>query len=221
LVGKSNKIAKLTETSQFNKRQTRRAFNSCYIPALSYSLTAVSLSREQTDIIQRKATTAYIRKCGYEMHFPRKVVYCPIGFNQLHVVSSCNKIETLLCHINSQTTLGKSMEMILNWTQLHTGISSPILETTININYIQKNWFTQIREFLLNTNSKIVIKTRWVPVLKRVDDFAIMDKITLLDIPESKKVIFNNWRLFFQVSTLSDMVNIAGDQIEERFIKKS
>jgi hypothetical protein len=160
----------------------------------------------------------YTSKCGYEMHFPRKVVYCPIGlrglgFNQLHLVSSCIKLRL----ITSQTTLGKNMEMILNWTQLHSGLSCPILETTVNINYIQRNWFTQIREFLFNTISKIKIKTRWAPVIKRVNDFAIMDKIR----PVSKKVIFNNWKLFFQESTLSDIVNISGVYIEVKFIKKS
>jgi hypothetical protein len=61
LTEKSDKLAKLTIISQFNKRQTRRAFNSCYIPALSYSLTAVSLTQDQTDNIQRKATTAFLR----------------------------------------------------------------------------------------------------------------------------------------------------------------
>jgi Reverse transcriptase (RNA-dependent DNA polymerase) len=75
---KSNNLAKLTMSSQFNRRQTRKAFNSCYIPAIIYSLTACNLEETHLDKIQQQATTAYIRKCGYEMHFPRKVVYTPI-----------------------------------------------------------------------------------------------------------------------------------------------
>jgi hypothetical protein len=47
--------------------------------------------------IQQKAITEYIRKCGYNMHFPRCLVYSSVtygglGFAELYVESCCNKI---------------------------------------------------------------------------------------------------------------------------------
>jgi hypothetical protein len=163
LTTKSDNLALLTMSCQFNKRQTRRVFNSCYVPALTYRLTAVSLSSNQLDKIQQKVTTAYLRGSGFEMHFPRKLVYSPVklgelDFNQIYVESSCNKIATLLCHVNYQLSLGKIMETILNWRQLHSGLSLPILENYSQINYIQCNWFTQLREFLRSTNSKVIVR---------------------------------------------------------------
>jgi ribonuclease HI len=225
LRNKSDSLAELTIKSQFNKRQSRRAFNSCYVPALLYSLTAVSLSQQQTDKIQQKATAAYLRKCGYEMHFPRKVVYCPVklgglGFNQLYVESCCNKITTLLSHVNDQTSLGTSMEIILNWTQLHSGLSTPILENKMDLGYLQSNWFTQLREFLLATNSKIIMRAKWLPTIKREGDFALMDRVSVMDLNHSSKIIFNNWRLYFQVETMADVANIEGNKIEARFLNK-
>jgi hypothetical protein len=149
---KSDNLAKLTSSSQFNRRQAQRALNSCYVPALTYSLTAVNLNAVQIDKIQQPATTVYLRKCGYEMNFPRKLVYSPviyggIGFRQLSVESISKKIESLICHINDKSLLGKSMEIILNWTQLHTGLESSILTNDNDINYIQKNWFSQFVNF--------------------------------------------------------------------------
>jgi hypothetical protein len=121
------------------------------------------------------------------MNFPRKVVYTPIsfgglGFKQHYVESSCSKIESIMCQINSKTTLGRCMETILNWTQLHSGISLPILTSDCNLDYITNNWFMQVREFLLTTNSKIIVNTAWLPRTKRVNDFNLMERVIQLDI---------------------------------------
>jgi hypothetical protein len=60
------------------------------------------------------------------------------------VESTCNKIQSIMCHINDGSMLGEILQINLKWTQQHAGLSTPILEKS----YIQSNWFTQIREFL-------------------------------------------------------------------------
>jgi hypothetical protein len=46
---KSDNMGELVLKSQFNRRQARVAYNSCYIPAILYSLTAVSLNQDQSN----------------------------------------------------------------------------------------------------------------------------------------------------------------------------
>jgi ribonuclease HI len=225
LKDKSDKLGSITRGSQLNRRQAKKAYNSCYIPALLYSLTAVSLTRKQIDKIQQQATTDYIRKCGYDMHFPRCIVYGAtnfggLGFRQLFVESGCNKIQSMVCHINNNTMLGKMVQINLNWVQLTSGLSKPIMESKEDILYINNNWFTQLREFTAFTDSKIIIKHCWTPTMKRVNDINIMDQVNKLNIPTNTKQIFNNWRIFFQVDTLADIVNCSGDQILQQFINR-
>jgi hypothetical protein len=112
------------------------------------------------------------------------------------------------------------MEIILNWTQLHSGLSTPILENYSEIHYIQNNWFLQLREFLKSTNSKIIIRSKWLPTMKRQGDWAIMDMMNKLPISRAIKTIFNNWRLYFQVDTLADITTIEGNKIEDKFMNK-
>jgi hypothetical protein len=78
---------------------------------------------------------------------------------------------------------------------------------------------TQVREFLMETNTKIIIKDIWLPQIKGDNDMVIMDT-GQCEVPKSKTQVFKNWRLFFQVKTLSDLANACGDGIEERFLNK-
>jgi hypothetical protein len=58
----TNKIT----TCQLNRRQAKMAYNSCYIPALLYNLSAVRLTQQQTDSIQLKATSEFIQKNRFQ-----------------------------------------------------------------------------------------------------------------------------------------------------------
>jgi hypothetical protein len=72
-------------------------------------------------------------------------------------------VESILCNINGKTSLGRCMEINLNWTQLHSGLDSPILENNNKIDYLEQNWFIQVRNLLLDTNSQIKVRTAWLP----------------------------------------------------------
>jgi hypothetical protein len=51
-----------------------------YIPSMSYSLPAMTLSEEKTHQIQKKASTKFIQVCGLAQSFPRAVLYGPEAF---------------------------------------------------------------------------------------------------------------------------------------------
>jgi hypothetical protein len=182
-----------TNQCQLNRRQAIAAYRSCYIPAILYSLSAVSLDQIKINTIQQKATTAFLRKSGYDMHFPRKVVYGTekyggLGYLQLYVESCGNKIISLVSHILNNTMLGKMMPINLNWTQTLSGVGTPILENNnIDITYITDNSYEQICSFNKTICAKIVIKNSWTPTAKRETDEITMDCVAAQDIPKNKK----------------------------------
>jgi hypothetical protein len=226
LMKKSNDICDLASKGQFNRRQSWLAYKSCYIPSMTYSLTAVSMNEKQLAIIQKKATTQFSRNCGFEMSFPKAVVHGPtcfggLGFNNLYVESSIAKIESLICHINKETPLGASMRINLNWVQLHSGLKKPFFISNKYIDYIQENWFLEIRKFLIKCSVTINIKSIWVPQLIREGDRMIMKKLMDHTITKNQRVIINNWRMYFQVCNTAELINYYGNEILPQFINKN
>jgi hypothetical protein len=80
------------------------------------------------------------------MTFPKAVFDGPLcfggfGFKHLYVASNVNKIQSLICHRNNNTSLGETMKINLNWVQLLSGISTPVLQYKKKLDYIHKHWF--------------------------------------------------------------------------------
>jgi hypothetical protein len=202
--------------AQLTTTQAWLAYKCCYVPAMMYSLTAVNLSEKQLTNLQRKATSKFTQVCGYEITFPKAVVHGPtsfggLGFPHLYVESSVGKIEALMCHINKKTSLGQTMGLNLNWIQLHCGIDVPFLECKYPLDYVQTNWFTEIKRFLFKCNAEIIIKSLWVPELLRENDFFIMDNIHIQNTTKINRIVTNNWRLYFVVDCISEITNYCGD----------
>jgi hypothetical protein len=86
---------------QFGRRIARKAYNSNYISSMLYSLVATNVYEKEIDEIQQKSTSTFIRLQGYDMSYPRAVIYGPrkmggIGVLKLSVKSNCNKVESII-----------------------------------------------------------------------------------------------------------------------------
>jgi ribonuclease HI len=185
----------------------------------------MTICEEDTYTIQQKAHTKFLQVCGLAKSFPRAVVYGPtefggIGLKYLYTESSCIKIDCLINHIKTDTSLSIEMKVNLNWVQIHAGTSIPILESKQQLLYIEYNWFLSIKDFLNMINAKIEITNLWQPKITRQGDIIIMDEVDKLDIPISKKRSFNCWRLFFRVNSISEMTNSQGTHILKKFLNK-
>jgi hypothetical protein len=180
LLNKSTSIVKKISRAQLSKHQAWLAYSCCYIPSMVYSLTAVSLDEKQLTIIQKQAISKFTQLCGFEITFLKAVVHGPLcygglGFPHLYVESNAAEIETIICHVNKENTLGKSLCMNINWLQLHSGIGIPVFESSTNIDYIQDTWFQEIKNFLNICNAGLKINGLWQPTKLRHNDSFIMD----------------------------------------------
>lgn len=220
---KSKKLATQTALGQLTRFQARRAYSSVYMPSMTYSLVATSLSEADLNVVQSKALQSYLPAMGYEATFPRAVIFGPrqfggINLGHLYTEMCIAKIEALVSHIQSGSGLGRLMLTNLNWLQLHSGLSTPVLSGGIPLSYLSMNWFLHIRNFLYSIQGRISIPDQWQIRLERKRDVALMDKVSQHEaLTTSDKRIFNNWRLFFQVSTLSDIIDPAGTSVQEAY----
>jgi hypothetical protein len=224
-MNESLSIVKKVSRAQFTQHQARLAHSCCYIPSMVYSLTAVSLNEKQLKTIQKQATSKFTQLCGFEITFPEAVVHGPVsygglGFPHLYVESNISKFETIICHINKSTTLGSSICTNISWLQLHTGISSPILESNLHVDYIQDTWFKEIKIFLNSCGASIKINNIWIPTISRFNDRFIMEELMLDGQSKCTRITINNWRMYFNVNTVSDITNYLGKQIRPVFLLK-
>lgn len=113
----------------------------------------------------------------------------------------------MISHIRAQTTLGQVMRTNIDWIQLISGHQKSIFTTRQPLHYMDQNWFLNIREFLIQSNSSITIEQVWTPISGREKDRFIMDEFNKLSLSIRKMQILNNWRLYFQIIHLSDMTN--------------
>jgi hypothetical protein len=200
--------------------------SSRYIPAMLYTLPAMCYNEEKTNCIQQPAMGKFLQVCGYEKNFPRAVTYGTTHYGglampQLYVESSICKIQTLLTHVNTNTELGELIRVDLNWLQMCCGISENILNTNKLLPYIDANWFISIKDFLNITNATIEIKNLWKPNLKRENDKIVMDEINKLCMTKQELQIFNNWRIFFKITTIAELCNQPGTHVRNRFLSRS
>jgi hypothetical protein len=218
LLKKSNRFANIIANGQVSRRQANLANNTSYISSMAYSLPATCLTPTELINIQKGAIGKFQQQFGFEKNFPRAVVYGPpvfggLGINQLYSTSICQKVETILCHLNLKTNLGSLFGLIINLIQCHSGQCQPIMSSKTLESYIPRNWFTTVREYLILIKSIVTIQSLWVPQLLRRHDRILMDAIISTNFTISEIQIFNNWRVYFKVSTLAEMCNAYGDSV--------
>jgi hypothetical protein len=93
---KCEDMADRIRRSEWTRSQAQRAYSSCVLPAVGYSLPAVDLTKKQHEELQKIIIALVTQKCGYEMCYPRSVVYGPTQYGGLnmphiHVETNGNK----------------------------------------------------------------------------------------------------------------------------------
>jgi hypothetical protein len=117
-------------------------------------------------------------------------------------------IESLLIHVNLRSSIGELLWFNLEYIHIHCGTTRPYLSPKKHIQYIQENYLSGLHNFVMNNELEIHVTDLWTPKVKREGDKVLMDIIYDKDIhrlPSS-----NNWRLFYQVNTVSDLATANG-----------
>jgi hypothetical protein len=99
---------------------------------------------------------------------------------------------------------------------MESGIGTPILEDTRPLDYIEWGWIPQIRDFLHHIQGKIIGASP-IPRIFRVNDSYIMDSPSLREKSYRERMLIHRCRLFLQVETLSDIVDMTGTRILEQW----
>jgi hypothetical protein len=130
------------------------------------------------------------------------------------------KIETIISHIRANTIFGKSFRIIINYLQLCSGLETPLFSSRDDIGYIPDNWLTHLRNYIITINGTFQMKGLWTPLKLRESENILMTEFLKLGLSNRRLRMINNWRIYYQVNTLTELCNPEGTCIQHCFFKE-
>jgi hypothetical protein len=130
------------------------AYKAIYIPSMRYGLPACFLSLEAIDDIQKSTLEKFLPFMGYDHGFPRALSHGPLkmgGCEIPHFFTEIMglKVESKIAHIGSNSVLGKSIRININYIQLICGLEHPLFSSRDDIGYVDSNWITHLRTYII------------------------------------------------------------------------
>jgi hypothetical protein len=152
-----------------------------HIPSITFGLGSTLLTPDQLDLIQKPMMNAILPKMGYSSKTCLHVVFGPtkflgVGARDLTTERGVQQTLLLLKHVRSNTALSTLMRIGLEWFQLHSGLSCPILECPdLDLPYLENGWYKSLLSFLCSINATMHVAMERVPQTSREKDQSIME----------------------------------------------
>jgi hypothetical protein len=209
--------ARKISSRYFSRQEAWLVYHSYFMPKVLYSMHTTNFSKQQCDSIQSPVINAVLPHLGFNRHTSRDLIFAPaefggVGISDLYTELYTTRLETLTMHIRDESSeLGRLFQINLGYIQLLIGRSTSYLTSTKVIKYIQDTWFSGLHEFMVAQELKMEIPSLWLPKPLRERDKVLMD-----DEDSScclRLQVINNWRLFYQINLLSDLVTADGTRI--------
>jgi hypothetical protein len=216
---KSDRFAAGMSKAPLSKFEARTAYWMMWLPSMTYSLPCSHMTKKQLHQVQQRMVTVSLSKMGYSSKTCRAVVFGPrrylgIGHRHLYHEQGIGQTLQMIKHIRSASKLGSFLQIGIDWTQLHAGVSFPIFEhTTIALPHLERGWYPSTREFLGSINATLHLPKTVTPKALRLYDSVLMDDLIRETYPSSHVAKINLCRLFLQVESLAEICDATGQRI--------
>jgi hypothetical protein len=219
-LAKSKRFAQGVIKAPMSRFEASTAYWTMYLPSINFGIGSTLMTPDQLNTIQRPMMNAILPKMGYSSKTCRHIVFGPtkylgIGARDMATERGVQQTLLLLKHIRTNTALSTLLRIGLEWFQLHSGISRPILECPdLEIPYLEVGWYRALRNFLCSINATFHLDMARVPQPLREKDHAIMETFLAMQhytVPELTRL--NLCRMHLQIEFLSEMCTPEGDCI--------
>jgi hypothetical protein len=174
--------------------------------------------------IQKLVVNAILTNMGISRKAHRSVVFGTATFGGLgleHLAASQGHscLQYLMGHLRCNSTTGKLMRSILDYTQLECGCSVNVLEQyygRYSRVFMMENWITQIWEHLHSCKSTLKITVECKPLPNRKNDVAMMEALTETEECNTKELKeINRCRIYLRVFYISDIASHDGQRMTD------
>ena len=137
-----------------------------------------------------------------------------LGWRHIYFEQGILHTLTIIKHLRTPGPFQSLLRICLDWYQVIDGVSfSPLSMPAIPLTYTDSPWLDFTCTFLRHCSAQLVIPGTTLPKLQRMHDTCIMNGILDLNLSPTTMKRINACRLCLQVTTLSDISNLKGDQI--------
>jgi hypothetical protein len=221
---KSNGKAIRIASAQLSIAEANRLYFSVYVPSMTYSLAVGTLPLDEAARVQSHAIRAILPAMGFNRNSPSSIVFGPtdlggIGLRHLFAEQGAIKVTMILEHMRRDTVTGQTLMIMFLWAQAIAGTSKPILEDVAKSlpQLDNEAWLVTLREFLALSELRLRLTAIQLKQPPRTNDRFIMDLFEDEEykvFSDSDIVAVNMCRIFLRVTTVADISNAAGDEIE-------
>jgi hypothetical protein len=142
-----------------------------------------------------------------------------LGLEHLAAYQGHNRLKYLMGNLRCNSTTGKLMRSILDYTQLECGCSGNVLEQDYGWHsrvLMTEHWITGIWEHLYSCKSTLKIIEEWKPLPNRKNDVAMMEALTETEELTAKELKeINQCRIYLRVFYISDIASHDGQGITD------
>jgi hypothetical protein len=210
------------------KGKSGLAYNSFYLPLIGYGTPATTLTQQECYNIQTPVVNAIFPKMGISRKAHRSVVFGAARFGGLgleHLASyqGHNRLQYVMGHLCYNSTTGKLMRSMLDYTQLECVCLGNVLEEDYK-RYsrilMTENWINGIWEHLHSCKSTLKIAAEWKLLPNCKNDVVMMEALTKTEeftATELKEI--NRCRIYLRVFYISAIASHDGQGISDWAIK--
>ena len=197
------------------------------IKGLEYPLAATTLSKRKLDKIMSHVLSSALPRAGFTRKFPRAVLYGPTEFQGMGVTSLydyqyCRHVQDIVDHTWRGTPTGKLIQINLEAVKVEAGLFGPLFDNPIEI-----TWFNTTSSWIIETyrycrKKEIVFFDPGTNIMPQcVGDESLMKIFKESGYTQGELTRLNRCRLYYQVTTLSDVADGSGTQLSKRWFYRS
>ena len=205
------------------RTETRLLYNAVWKPSVEYVLPQSFLSEKQLRTIEKASMPKLYAKCGFNRNTSRAVLAGPIelaggGFTPLHVTAGTGYVTHFLKNWRTpDEDIGKQLRIVYAWTSYQAGVSFPLLERPeVELDYVQGRAIPAMRQYLSSIDGTITLNNKYIQPKLRKNDQCIMERVSTMNFTKNQRERINCVRMYIGIMYLSEICNVAGDQIRPR-----
>ena len=197
------------------------------IKGLEYPLAATTLTQLQLDKIMVPVTSTALPRAGLTRKFPRSVLYGPVeyqgmGVTNLYDYQYCRHIQDIIDQTWRGTPTGKLIQINLEAVKLEAGLFGPLFDNPIKVTWFNTTSSWIIETYRYCTTHEIVFTDPGQHITPQCErDRAIMEVFATSGYTQEELVRLNRCRLYYQVTTLSDISDGTGTILSPRWLYRS
>ena len=215
----TTKYAMRIRTARLDRLGGYHSYSTLWCAKFRYCAPVISFSSSQLEHLQKIITGNCLAAAGYCSKMPRAVVFGPaelggMSWDSAYGIMVYEQIKLLLGSLRMEDTVGKLLRLQLQWLQIFSGTSTPILEAKQVTEYLPRGWLQSLHEKLVENNIQIKVDKQWRPKPRRDNDRIIMDYVRR-HLPRGYWEPINQCRLYLKAVTFSDITTFDGQYIPE------